>query len=202
MRQTVILLWFWLVIAVLAACSADVDRQFAPAEGSGQHEVVIDLPTPVMGLTTTMVTKQGEQVEVRCGTCHGLMEAQTEADPLRRPEAFHTDFELVHGTLSCSSCHVRGGDAEHFRLADGRTLDGLEGRTLCGQCHSRQHSDYERGAHGGMNGYWDLTRGGRHRNDCVTCHNPHQPAFPRFNPAPGPRDRFLPSADQNSAAEH
>ena len=49
--------------------------------------------------------------------------------------------------------------------------------------------DLERGLHGGMNGHWDLTRGGRTRNTCVNCHDPHTPKFPQVLPVLSPRDR-------------
>jgi hypothetical protein len=59
---------------------------------------------------------------------------------------------------------------------------------LCAQCHGQQHTAYTHGAHGGMNGHWDLSRGDRLRNHCVDCHDPHAPAFPRYMPMPPPRD--------------
>jgi hypothetical protein len=40
-----------------------------------------------------------------------------------------------------------------------------------------------------MNGHWDLTRGGRTRNTCINCHDPHAPAFPLVMPVLPPRDR-------------
>ena len=68
-----------------------------------------------------------------------------------------------------------------------------EAMQLCAQCHGPQTRDYRRGSHGGMQGYWDLSRGDRVRNHCVDCHDPHAPAFPRFTPLPPPRDRFPPA---------
>lgn len=43
-----------------------------------------------------------------------------------------------------------------------------------------------------MRGHWDQSRGPRSRNHCVSCHDPHGPAFGSFQPMPPPRDRFLP----------
>ena len=65
---------------------------------------------------------------------------------------------------------------------------------LCAQCHGPQYRDYRHGAHGGMRGHWDLSRGPRERNHCVACHDPHAPAFGQFEPVPGPRDRFTGAA--------
>ena len=41
---------------------------------------------------------------------------------------------------------------------------------------------------GGMNGYWDLSRGPRERHACTTCHDPHAPAYVGMMPARGPVD--------------
>ena len=65
-----------------------------------------------------------------------------------------------------------------------------EALTLCSQCHGPQRRDYDHGAHGGMTGYWDRSRGGRQRNHCVDCHDPHQPAYVGGLPVPAARDRF------------
>jgi hypothetical protein len=71
-----------------------------------------------------------------------------------------------------------------------------EAMRLCAQCHMSQHRDYQHGAHGGMQGHWDLSRGDRIRNHCVECHAPHQPAYPPLRPLPPPQDRFAPAAHQ------
>ena len=60
---------------------------------------------------------------------------------------------------------------------------------LCAQCHGPQFRDYGKGAHGGMEGHWDLSRGGRTRNHCVDCHDPHVPAIRQVQPAGRARDR-------------
>jgi hypothetical protein len=62
--------------------------------------------------------------------------------------------------------------------------------TLCAQCHGPQFRDYQHGAHGGMSGFWDLSKGGRTRNNCIDCHDPHAPKYPTVTPARGPNDRF------------
>ena len=83
-------------------------------------------------------------------------------------------------------------------LADGQAVPYTEVMTLCGQCHGPQTRDYAHGAHGGMNGYWDLRKGGRTRNTCINCHDPHAPAFPLVMPVLPPRDRISVPAKQNS----
>jgi hypothetical protein len=78
-----------------------------------------------------------------------------------------------------------------LRLADGRSLPYSDVMSLCAQCHGPQFRDYQHGAHGGMTGYWDLSKGGRTRNSCIDCHDPHAPKYPTVTPARGPNDRFL-----------
>jgi hypothetical protein len=47
-----------------------------------------------------------------------------------------------------------------------------------------------------MNGHWDLTKGGRIRNNCINCHDPHHPKFPLVQPVLPPRDRIsVPKAE-------
>ena len=38
-----------------------------------------------------------------------------------------------------------------------------------------------------MTGHWDLSRGGRTRNHCVSCHDPHAPRYQGGLPSMAPR---------------
>ena len=89
------------------------------------------------------------------------------------------------------SCHNAAEGYGSLRLADGKSLPYSEVMTLCAQCHGPQYRDYLHGAHGGMTGHWDLTKGGRYRNNCIDCHDSHAPKYPTVMPAAGPNDRFL-----------
>lgn len=140
---------------------------------------------------TQQATPSGTPAGIACATCHaaGLrpsLAARAGAS------AFHLGVELRHGGLRCDACHAPT-DRTRLRLADGEELAFPEVMRLCGQCHGPQLRDYQHGAHGGMRGYWDLTRGPRERNSCVVCHGAHEPAYPKVIPAPPPRDRFLES---------
>lgn len=145
---------------------------------------------------------EGEQPQrIPCATCHSLRPA----GPVpQRPEdlrEFHTGLTFAHGALSCGSCHAEGAhDALH--LADGRTLRMTDAMELCAQCHGPQHRDYQHGAHGGMSGYWDLSRGPRVRNGCVECHDPHAPRYVGARPVFPPRDRFLMTPGSQEPAKH
>ena len=142
----------------------------------------------------------GELVEVACGTCH----ATSAPRPAQRDAAsltnFHQGLQFDHGGLACLSCHD-AGNYDRLRLANGDPVEFPDVMTLCSQCHGPQWRDYQHGAHGGMNGHWDLGRGGRVRNACVHCHDPHVPAYQAVQPVLPPADRFLPAARGETAHE-
>ena len=81
--------------------------------------------------------------------------------------------------------------ADALRLADGTRLDFPDVMTLCAQCHGPQMTDYGHGAHGGMTGFWDKSRGPQEKLNCIDCHLPHTPQFPKMQPTFKPKDRFL-----------
>jgi formate-dependent nitrite reductase cytochrome c552 subunit len=103
--------------------------------------------------------------------------------------AFHQGLHGAHGNLACVSCHNPAEGYGSLRLADGKSLPYAEVMHLCAQCHGPQYRDYQHGAHGGMTGYWDLSKGGRTRANCIDCHNPHTPKYQPVQPAKGPNDR-------------
>ncbi len=112
-------------------------------------------------------------------------------DPTRRTGStlttFHQGLVTRHGDQACRACH-QGPDYAELHLADGAAVAFTEVQTLCRQCHGPQARDFDHGAHGGMNGYWDLSRGPRERHACTTCHDPHAPAYVGMMPARGPVD--------------
>jgi nitrate/TMAO reductase-like tetraheme cytochrome c subunit len=136
-------------------------------------------------MNTGVSGPDGRAARAPCGTCHGFVEPKDKYATANRLGAFHKGVEIAHGGQSCRTCHtVPGLDA--FNLAGGEKVSYDEVMRLCGQCHAQRLQEYERGAHGGMTGYWDLGRGPRSRNHCLDCHNPHAPAIPRMTPAPAP----------------
>jgi hypothetical protein len=165
----------------------------APAAAASQaaHPTVIAIPASLRGLPTGELGPDGEPVVVPCASCH----AGRDAGPVQLPEGRalagpHAGFDLQHGELACGACHD-AARRDRLRLADGTAIALVEAIALCGQCHGMQRRDYVRGAHGGMNGHWDLGAGPRTRNHCVHCHDPHRPKYPRLLPAAPPRDRFF-----------
>ena len=138
-----------------------------------------------------LLATEAGSVEVNCNTCHGQRRS---ADTANRGTAdlkeFHQSMRFSHHNLSCLSCH-NPDDYESLRMADGTRVEFPEVMKLCAQCHGNVYRDYLHGAHGGMTGHWDLTKGPRMRNNCVDCHHPHTPQFPKMKPTFKPHDRFL-----------
>lgn len=144
---------------------------------------------PAPRVASGAINHAGRPATIACGTCHAVRQP----DPKNRTSAdldqFHQGLQIAHGTNTCLSCHD-AGNYDSLKLADGRKVAFEDSIELCSQCHGPQRRDYDRGAHGGMNGYWDLTRGGRVRNTCIDCHDAHVPKYQSAHPAPHAHDRF------------
>lgn len=173
---------------------AATHAEAAPYRPSKIYEVHLhpNLETPTVA--TNLKTLQGSSVDLSCATCHSTKTPNVALREAARLQDFHQGLTVTHGNLSCMSCHD-GEDYDKLHLADGTSLPFSETKLLCAQCHGPQHRDYEHGSHGGMSGYWDLSRGPRVRNTCTVCHDPHAPAYPQVYPAPF-------GAEDNTPAHH
>ena len=187
---------FW-PLTLLAALSAGCGGSAPPAADSGvsaapgvRHPVAVRTPHGPPGVPTGTFDEKGRPVSVACATCHTTKPANADAKLGTPLTQFHQGLVGKHGTLSCTSCHNPADGYASLRLADGKGVPYSQVMTLCAQCHGPQFRDYQHGAHGGMTGYWDLSKGGRTRNSCVDCHDPHAPKYPTVSPARGPNDRF------------
>lgn len=164
--------------------------QASSAVSAQRYPVDVSVPPTLKGLLTGGADLQGEPMVVRCETCHQMLPPNaplpTRAQDAKGP---HKWLVMNHGDLQCGSCH-EATDRSQLHLATGEKVPLVQAMRLCAQCHGSQRRDYQHGAHGGMRGYWDLSKGGQQRNHCVSCHDPHQPAYPHVLPAPPPRDRF------------
>jgi hypothetical protein len=159
-----------------------------PADAK-RHEVAIRKPSGPPVFHTGIKDASGKSVTMACAECHKTRESNPNSR-LGSPLAFfHPDLKGHHGNLSCVSCHNPADGYATLRLADGAPLPYTEVMQLCAQCHGPQYRDYQHGAHGGMTGHWDLSKGGRTRANCVDCHNPHAPKYPTVQPTRGPNDR-------------
>jgi formate-dependent nitrite reductase cytochrome c552 subunit len=138
---------------------------------------------------TGLTDAAGKPVTISCPTCHATNPPNPQARLGADLDRFHQGLKGAHGNLACVACHNPQEGYGSLRLADGRPLPYPDVMQLCAQCHGPQYRDYQHGAHGGMTGHWDLSRGGRTRNNCVDCHDPHSPKYPTVRPVAGPRDR-------------
>jgi hypothetical protein len=161
------------------------DAIVAPAA----YATTIVTPHVLRGLPMGEPDSLGRVPVTPCTTCHGEHDSSAfpaQASLLRGP---HVGLAVEHGELRCASCH-EATQRDRLHLADGRSIALIDAMALCSQCHGPQKRDYDHGAHGGMRGHWDLSRGPRERNHCVACHDPHAPQLGSFIPMPAPRDRF------------
>lgn len=179
------------MFAFLVGCAAaeppPAPRVHTPVEG--RELVAMGQATP--RVVTDLVDTLGRPVTVGCATCHSLPGVSRAGRPVTEaPTRMHEGLVVNHGVradLRCDSCHA-GPDYGALKTADGRRVEYAEVNTLCRQCHGPQARDFDHGAHGGMQGHWDLKFGDRQRHACVTCHDPHAPKFAAMWPARPPGD--------------
>ncbi|PHS13989.1 MAG: hypothetical protein COA78_06295 [Blastopirellula sp.] len=157
---------------------------------STNYPILINRPSGPPRVDTGMEDPHGNSITVACSTCHTTRKPNITNRKASDLDEFHQKMPMSHGNLSCVSCH-NPEDYDSLKLADGSRVEFTQVMKLCAQCHGPQTRDYRHGAHGGMNGYWDLSKGPRTRNNCVDCHKPHAPQFPKMRPTFKPRDRFL-----------
>jgi hypothetical protein len=104
--------------------------------------------------------------------CH-----KDQKDPTRRELGFHDEQQSVFDHDNehrwCLDCHDLQ-NRDRLRLASGATIPFTESYRLCGQCHGDKFRDWRLGIHGKRVGQWD---GAKTYLLCVSCHNPHSPAF-------------------------
>jgi formate-dependent nitrite reductase cytochrome c552 subunit len=181
------------------SAQSEATKDQTPVKTTAFHPVVITPRPEITGVKTEQLDHAGKAVVLKCQACHSLRPANLTTTRSEQLDEFHQGLRIAHGNLTCASCHNPGDGYQTLRLADGRSLAFKESMQLCAQCHGTQFRDYQHGSHGGMTGYWDLSKGGRTRNHCVQCHDPHAPKFQTFIPAAVPRDRFPPA---QSGAHH
>ncbi|MBL4885936.1 MAG: hypothetical protein JKY95_15565 [Planctomycetaceae bacterium] len=160
--------------------------------------VNLNAPKLLSHVSTGQIDSDGNPIQLSCQSCHSVRVPDPKNGSQGPLLSFHQDLDFVHGKLVCISCHNPEGSFSNFRLASGQSVEPENLMELCAQCHGPQFRDYQHGSHGGMTGYWDLTKGPRQRNHCIDCHDPHQPAFPQFRPAAGPKDRFPPHHEKGT----
>lgn len=187
--RSIVLLLFPLSLA----CNGGVERTEPPdwvplSDATERFEVTLTRPESSGTLTTTALETDNSPVGIACATCHSEGSGPAFAAHKGEERSFHSNITLAHGNLSCGNCHTMESP-DKLHSSAGETFPLSESQTLCSQCHGLIRKAYDHGAHGGMRGYWDLSQGPRERNDCIACHSPHSPAYPKVMPVPGPKDR-------------
>ena len=172
------------------ALRADLSQlAHAPEQPRSTYTVHVRQPPGPPRIELAGTDPQGRVASVACSTCHRTRQPNLENNSAAALDEFHQGMTFQHGSLACYACHSPD-DADALRLADGSALGYGEVLQLCSQCHSKQAESFAHGAHGGMNGYWDLTRGPQTKNNCIDCHDPHLPNYPKMIVGFKPKDRF------------
>jgi hypothetical protein len=114
-----------------------------------------------------------------CNNCHS-----ESLESLQQPgiKKAHWNISLNHAgqdVMNCQTCHSSSNLNELTSLT-GNIISFDHSYQLCRQCHSQQHDDWIGGAHGKRLGGWAPPRV---INNCVNCHNPHEPAFGKRFPS-------------------
>ncbi len=186
--------WFriTIVLGFMSGCHhGESDEHTLEAHPTHTAQVSLVHQSPrLSGVDVGRDDSRGEPIRVRCETCHSMRKDAPMPTRMASLSEFHSGLTFAHGTIECSSCHAVGQPPQ-LRLASGELVPVRDALRLCAQCHGPQFRDYQHGAHGGMTGYWDVTRGERVRNHCVDCHDPHVPQITPVVPVPPPRDRFF-----------
>mgnify|MGYP001181040420 CR=1 FL=1 len=130
-----------------------------------------------------------------CMSCHRMFPPrEVPASKLLQ----HRHIALAHGINDrCHNCH-HDDDRDLLVLRDESTISFGRVVELCAQCHGPTYRDWQRGAHGRTNGYWDAHYGEVRRLGCTECHDPHQPRVPAMDPLaplPGPQALRAPAYD-------
>ncbi len=206
--------WFFgtalllLAAGVFASGALDSPNQSQDSTGEGSQvipkpvkfPVTINQPAGAPTIDTGKLDERGRPIVANCTTCHTTKPPNPRLSSGADLKDFHLGLTTNHGDRTCLSCH-NPQDYNQLHLADGKPVEFQDVMTLCAQCHGPQFKDYQHGAHGGMTGYWDLTRGPRARNNCIDCHDPHAPQYPKVMPVLRPNDRFLRSESSENAHE-
>ncbi|WP_153555538.1 hypothetical protein [Roseimaritima sediminicola] len=185
------------------AASPDAESSSA-AQVSGEHEadsaelfsVLIRKPDGPPRVKLAGRDPQGRSPEAACSTCHSIRDPNFGNTTPATLDEFHQGLSVAHGNLACYACH-NPQDADTLRLADGTAVAYQDVMTMCSQCHSQQAESFAHGAHGGMTGHWDLRRGPQMKINCIDCHDPHSPVYPKMVVGFKPKDRFNVPADDH-----
>lgn len=176
---------YWVPAVLLAAAAAlALDPLPFRSPVSSPREV------PAWATDTTPVRQASDRPEYRlavytyrCMDCHRIIPSSTERTLVPTQ---HGEIRLEHGiNARCLNCH-HPENRDAFVADGGYEIPWNEPYRLCAKCHGPVYRDWQHGAHGRTNGYWDQSRGEQARLRCIDCHDPHHPTFAPLRPAAGP----------------
>ncbi len=177
------------VYAVAAICLFIIIRTFACAPVEKKRDLTAYLEArvvdyaPVEGELCPLMLHREKMFEYSCNECH--QKFQTEPKGKKRL-AEHTKLTLKHGRNDyCLNCHHET-NRNVYVTHDGKEILSDKPEELCAKCHGVVYRDWEVGAHGKLEGFWDISTEGRQSLVCIECHDPHDPKFKPLNPMPGP----------------
>ncbi len=136
-------------------------------------------PMPEDGALVLMDEPEMDDEYWPCSDCH---DGEPTNFTVREMDDEHDEMPFDHGTTWCMDCHDVD-DRDKLTLAGGTLVDFDETHELCGQCHGSKIGDWKSGVHGKRLGHWV---GDAQYKPCVSCHNPHSPAFEGLEPKPPP----------------
>lgn len=163
----------------LDSISYDMENPYL-AEGNPSVNVATDLK----GKTAFQVEAvQNKLKYFPCSNCHteSLEKLQSGLNQKTKQSA-HWEVSLKHANteiMNCQTCHSPT-DPDSLQSLSGKAISFEHSYKVCGQCHSSQINDWVGGAHGKRLGGWVEPRVAK---TCVSCHNPHKPAFDSRWPA-------------------
>lgn len=174
---------------IIFACSACF-LSFGLLWGSNSTESKENSPEKSISRIDTTPPRGSPELELDrvgwnydCMECHRSLKAKWERD---YELSEHKHIQLDHGNNRfCLNCH-HPENRDTFVDYDGSEISGDDTVALCAKCHGTLHQDWEAGAHGRKNGYWDTTKGDQTRLSCSQCHDPHSPAFSPMHPLTAP----------------
>lgn len=148
--------------------------------------------TPWRQTYTDLVQAKEDMSDFDCYGCHDKKKPPVlrfDANSILIVPEEHKNIVMGHGSHNrnnlCYNCHNEA-NLETFQVRDGRELKFADSTQLCGSCHGPNYRDWDAGAHGRINGYWNTSLGEAQKLACANCHDPHAPRIPTHHPAPGP----------------